>query len=135
MSRARLAGTARGLYRISAPHRFPGRQPGLLSPAPSATLGTKRSPPAIPDPVDLGEELEAYVARLVETGRFASRQDVLRDGIRLVQQREAAIGELRLRYLQGLALAERGNVQEAERVLSELRAEIAALKPQTKAGN
>lgn len=107
----------------------------MLSPAPSATLGTKRSPPAIPDPVDLGEELEAYVARLVETGRFASRQDVLRDGIRLVQQREAAIGELRLRYLQGLALAERGNVQEAERVLSELRAEIAALKPQTKAGN
>lgn len=99
----------------------------------SAQSRRKRSP-AISDPVDLGEDLEAYVARLVESGRFDSRQAVLRDGVRLVQQREAAIAELRLRYLQGLALAERGNVQEAEKVLSELREEIAALKP-AKAGN
>ncbi len=38
----------------------------------------------------LGEPFEAWMAGLVESGRFASRGDVLREGVRLVQAREAA---------------------------------------------
>lgn len=60
---------------------------------------------------------------------------MLRDGVKLVQQREVAIGELRLRYLQGIALAQRGNKQEAAKVLEELREQVAALKAEPKPHN
>ena len=39
--------------------------------------------------VNLGKVLEAYVDDLVKNGRYGSRSEVLREGIRLVQDREA----------------------------------------------
>ena len=39
--------------------------------------------------VDLGERLEAFVNELVASGRYNSKCEVLREGLRLVQDREA----------------------------------------------
>ncbi|WP_431288361.1 type II toxin-antitoxin system ParD family antitoxin [Roseateles chitinivorans] len=37
---------------------------------------------------ELGPELEAYVQQLIDSGRYSSRQEVLKEGVRLLQQRE-----------------------------------------------
>jgi antitoxin ParD1/3/4 len=38
-----------------------------------------------------GEKLEAVVDDLVKNGRYSSKSDVLREGVRLVQERDAAL--------------------------------------------
>ena len=43
---------------------------------------------------ELGETLEKAVAELVENGRYNSKSEVLREGVRLVQEREARFREL-----------------------------------------
>ena len=43
---------------------------------------------------DLGHQLESFVAKLVETGRYNSKSEVLRAGIRLIQEREARLAVL-----------------------------------------
>ena len=61
---------------------------------------------------DLGKTLEKFVTELVATGRYHSKSEVLREGVRLIQEREtrlaaldALAGELvKLRYFAGLAL-------------------------------
>ena len=37
---------------------------------------------------DLGPELEAYVQQLIDSGRYSSRQDVLKEAVRLLLQQE-----------------------------------------------
>lgn len=39
--------------------------------------------------VNLGEQLEAFIDQAVKNGRYGSRSEVLREGVRLVQEREA----------------------------------------------
>jgi antitoxin ParD1/3/4 len=43
---------------------------------------------------DLGEKLAAVVNDLVANGLYNSKSEVLREGVRLVQEREAALVEL-----------------------------------------
>ncbi len=43
---------------------------------------------------ELGENLEKVVSDLVENGRYNSKSEVLREGVRLVQEREARLREL-----------------------------------------
>jgi antitoxin ParD1/3/4 len=38
----------------------------------------------MPSSVDLGRQLEAYVDMLVKVGRYNSKSEVLREGVRLV---------------------------------------------------
>jgi len=40
--------------------------------------------------VNLGDQLEAFITDAVKNGRYGSRSEVLREGVRLVQEREAA---------------------------------------------
>jgi putative addiction module CopG family antidote len=44
--------------------------------------------------VELGEKLEAVVNDLVKNGRYNSKSEMLREGVRLVQEREAALRRL-----------------------------------------
>ena len=48
----------------------------------------------MPISADLGEKLEAVVNDLVANGRYNSKSEVLREGVRLVQEREAALARL-----------------------------------------
>jgi len=48
----------------------------------------------MPISADLGEKLEAVVNDLIANGRYNSKSEVLREGVRLVQEREAALARL-----------------------------------------
>jgi antitoxin ParD1/3/4 len=65
--------------------------------------------------VDLGKELEKFVARLVRIGRYGSRSELLREGVRLVQDREAKLATLNAALARGIADAEAGRVKPAGR--------------------
>jgi antitoxin ParD1/3/4 len=52
---------------------------------------------------DLGSQLEGFVANLVETGRYNSKSEVLREGIRLIQEREARLAVLDNALAKGIA--------------------------------
>lgn len=51
---------------------------------------------------DLGEVLEKVVNDLVENGRYNSKSEVLREGVRLVQEREARLHAALQRGLQDI---------------------------------
>jgi len=70
--------------------------------------------------VDLGNKLESVVAKLVATGRYNSKSEVLREGVRLVQEREARLAKLNAALARGLADAEAGRVKPADEVFDRL---------------
>ncbi len=76
---------------------------------------------------DLGAKLEAVVEDLVKNGRYNSKSEVLREGVRLVQEREAALAELDAALDQGLADVLAGRTRPAEEVFAELRAKYQAM--------
>jgi len=53
--------------------------------------------------VDLGEVLESFVTRLVAAGRYRSKSEVLREGVRLLQERELKLAALDASLARGLA--------------------------------
>jgi antitoxin ParD1/3/4 len=76
----------------------------------------------MPISADLGEKLEAVVNDLVANGRYNSKSEVLREGVRLVQEREAALAEFHAALEEGLADIDAGRSRPAEEVFAELRA-------------
>ncbi len=58
--------------------------------------------------VDLGAQLEQFVEGLLSSGRYNSKSEVLREGVRLVQEREAKLAVLDLAIARGMADAEVG---------------------------
>ena len=71
---------------------------------------------------DLGDQLEAFVAKLVETGRYNSKSEVLREGVRLVQEREARLAALDASIERGVADAAAGRTKPADVVFDRLEA-------------
>jgi antitoxin ParD1/3/4 len=71
---------------------------------------------------DLGSQLEGFVTKLVETGRYNSKSEVLREGIRLIQEREARLAVLDQALTKGIADAEAGRTKPAEEVFARLEA-------------
>lgn len=69
---------------------------------------------------DLGKPLEDFVERLVTTGRYRSRSEVLREGVRLVQEREKRLEALRRDVEKGIASADAGDLHPADEVFDEL---------------
>jgi antitoxin ParD1/3/4 len=45
--------------------------------------------------VSIGERLESFVAQLVAEGRYNSNSEVVREGLRMVEEREAKLKALR----------------------------------------
>ena len=74
---------------------------------------------------ELGETLEKVVADLVENGRYNSKSEVLREGVRLVQEREARLRELDAAIKLGIAQADAGQLLSEEEVFSYLEARYA----------
>jgi antitoxin ParD1/3/4 len=69
---------------------------------------------------DLGAQLESFVAKLVESGRYNSKSEVLREGVRLIQEREARLSALDASLARGLADADAGRVKPAADVFDRL---------------
>ena len=76
---------------------------------------------------DLGEKLEAVVNDLVANGRYNSKSEVLREGVRLVQEREGYMRRVDQGIARGLEDVKAGRTYPAEEVFAELRAKYQAL--------
>ncbi|WEJ58949.1 type II toxin-antitoxin system ParD family antitoxin [Devosia sp. FJ2-5-3] len=76
---------------------------------------------------DLGQVLEKVVNDLVENGRYNSKSEVLREGVRLVQEREARLREMDAMIQAGLDDIDAGRTIPAEEVFAELRLLVAEL--------
>ena len=76
---------------------------------------------------DLGNLLEAYVNDLVKNGRYHSKSEVLREGVRLVQEREARLAALDAALARGIADADTGRVKPAAEVFGRLEAKYQAM--------
>lgn len=71
---------------------------------------------------ELGEKLEAIVSDLVANGRYNSKSEVLREGVRLVQEREAALAKLHAILDKSIEDSEAGRTEPLEDVVARLSA-------------
>ena len=71
--------------------------------------------------VELGA-LEQVVTDLVRDGRYGSKSEVLRTGVRLVQEREAALAALLAKLDEGVAEIDAGLGIPIEDVATEMKA-------------
>lgn len=78
--------------------------------------------------VDLGGNLEKVVTDLVTSGRYNSRSEILREGVRLVQERERRLAALDAAIMRGVAEADAGLLYDLEEVVAELDAKYAAME-------
>ncbi|CDZ45196.1 type II toxin-antitoxin system ParD family antitoxin [Neorhizobium galegae] len=76
---------------------------------------------------NLGQHLESYVDELVKSGRYNSRSEVLREGVRLVEEREKRLMALDAALARGLADVEAGRFKPIEEVAARLKAKYAAM--------
>ena len=81
----------------------------------------------MPISADLGEKLEAVVNDLVANGRYNSKSEVLREGVRLVQEREAALAKLHAALEVGIRDSEAGRTKPLEEVVERLSAKYRAM--------
>jgi len=71
---------------------------------------------------DLGKQLESFVTGLVATGRYNSKSEVLREGVRLIHDRETRLAALDASIARGIADADAGRTTAAEEVFDRLEA-------------
>lgn len=81
----------------------------------------------MPSSVNLGEQLEAFIGEAVRQGRYGSRSEVLREGVRLVQEREAKWVRFEAEVRKGLDDLDAGRSQDADAVLDRLRRKYEAM--------
>jgi antitoxin ParD1/3/4 len=70
---------------------------------------------------DLGTHLEQLLETLVASGRYNSKSEILREGVRLVEEREKRLQALDLLLDAGLADAEAGRLLAGDDVFAELQ--------------
>jgi len=76
----------------------------------------------MPSSVDLGKKLEQTVADLVKSGRYNSRSEVLREGVRLVEEREARLAALDAAIIRGVADSDTSRLSPATSTFDRLAA-------------
>jgi antitoxin ParD1/3/4 len=75
--------------------------------------------------VSLTPELEQFVESRVASGRYRTASDVVREGLRLLEEREqareTALEELRGKIRRGVEQADRGELLEGDAAFEEIR--------------
>ena len=86
--------------------------------------------------VSLTEELEELVQRKVESGRYTSASEVVRAGLRLLEQedelRETRLAAVRAEVQAGIDQAERGEFVDGEEAMARVKKRAAAKKRSAK---
>jgi antitoxin ParD1/3/4 len=77
--------------------------------------------------VNLGDQLEAFITEAVKKGRYGSRSEVLREGVRLVQEREAKWARFEAEVQKGIDDADAGRTEDADVVFDRLIAKYKAM--------
>lgn len=72
-------------------------------------------------------EVENAIKRLVATGRFSSKDEVIREGVRLLEERERKLEKLNAALSRGIADAETGRVTPADDVFDRLERKYRAM--------
>lgn len=80
---------------------------------------------------DLGKQLESYIQQLVDTGRYGSKSEVLREGVRLIQDRETRLSALDASIVRGLGDAEGDRTKPADEVFDRLEAKYTGMAERT----
>ncbi len=82
--------------------------------------------------VNLGAVFDQFVADLLKTGHYQTQSEILREGLRLLKEREELkqlrIAELRKEIAIGAAEADRGQFVDGEEVFAEIRKRSAERK-------
>ena len=82
--------------------------------------------------VNLGPVLDQFVSDLLKTGLYQSQSEVLREGLRLLKEREELkqlrLAELRKEIAIGSAEADRGEFVDGKEVFAEIRKRSAERK-------
>ena len=78
----------------------------------------------MPSSVNLGKRLEATMDKFVAEGRYGSRSEVLREGVRLVEEREKALAALDAELLKGIEAAKHGELTPIEDAAAQVKANI-----------
>jgi antitoxin ParD1/3/4 len=86
----------------------------------------------MPNSVDLGPKLEAVIDELVARGRYNSKSEVLREGVRLVEEREKRLAALDTAIERSLADSAAGRVKPAKQVFDRLETKYRALAAKSK---
>lgn len=76
---------------------------------------------------DIGPSLETFVSGLVTSGRYPSESEVLREAVRLFQEREAKLASLDAAIARGLADVAAGRVTPAADVFDAMEAKYQTL--------
>jgi len=76
---------------------------------------------------DLGKQLETYIQQLVDTGRYGSKSEVLREGVRLIQDRETRLAALDASIMRGIADSDAGRTKPASDVFDRLETKYRAM--------
>lgn len=79
------------------------------------------------DDRNLGPDIEAFMESLVESGRYPSRDHVLREGVRLVRHREAGLARFDAEIMKGIEDVETGRTIPVDEAFDRLDAYIEEL--------
>ena len=86
--------------------------------------------------VSLTPELEQFIASRVASGRYQTASEVVREGLRLLEEREqareTALQELRAKLRRGIEQPDRGELFDGEAVFAEIRALSARRRAEAK---